>query len=144
MNLYKVIFSHHAPKDSEKGIKALVLAENDEQVYEWIASEPETNEGGNYNSWKDRESYTWDESEECFVDEDGDQADEEWWDEDGNPENFKDRMLRLKGDINDDDVDFSNAYYGVTLYGWELIKENTTIDYSEFIEMGIVFKADKK
>jgi len=32
MNLYKVTFSHHAPKDSEQGIKALILAENDEQV----------------------------------------------------------------------------------------------------------------
>ena len=52
MNLYKVTFSHCAPKDSKQGIKALILAENDEQVYNWIASEPKTNEGSMFNSWK--------------------------------------------------------------------------------------------
>ena len=50
-----------------------------------------------------------------------------------------DRMLRLKGEINDPDADMGDAYYGVTLYGWELIKENVTSDYSELIELDIVF-----
>lgn len=141
MNLYKVTFSHHGPKDSEQGIKALILAENDEQVYNWIASEPNTNEGSMFNSWKDREEYSWNEEKDTFVDKDGDEVEEGWWDEDGTPENFKERMLRLKGEIEDDSVDFSDSYYGITLLAWELIKENTLIDYSELIELGVVFSA---
>ncbi len=86
MNLYKVTFSHHAPKD-------------------------------------------------------GDEVDEGWWDEEGEPENFKERMLRLKGEIEDDSIDFSDSYYGITLLGWELLKENVTTDYSELIELGVVFVA---
>lgn len=141
MNLYKVTFSHHAPKDSEQGIKALILAENDEQVYKWIANEPETNEGSMYNSWKDREQYYWNEENDTFVDKDGDEVDEGWWDEEGNPENFKDRMLRLRGEIEDDSVDFSDSYYGITLLAWEIIKENVSTDYSELTELGVVFNA---
>lgn len=141
MNLYKVTFSHHAPKDSEQGIKALILAENDEQVYNWIASEPRTNEGSMFNSWKDREEYSWNKEKETFVDKDGDEVDGGWWDEEGEPENFKERMLRLNGEIEDDSVDFSDSYYGITLLGWELLKENVTTDYSELIELGVVFVA---
>lgn len=118
MNLYKIIFSHHAPKDSEYGIKAFVLAENDEQVYNWIASNPKTNEGTLYNSWKNKE-------------EEGG-----WWNDEGESETFKERMLRLKGEIEDDSVDFSDSYYGITLLGWELLKEDITTDYSELIELG--------
>ena len=139
------MFSHHAPKDSEQGIKCLLLAENDEQVYNWIASEPEINEEKLYNSWKEKDSYTWDEEDGLFVNEElGEAIDEGWWDEDGNPENFKDRMLRLKGEINDESADFSDSYYGITLLGWELLKENVTIDYLELIELGIVFNVSNK
>jgi len=141
MNLYKVTFSHYAPKDSERGIKSLILAENDEQVYNWIASEPKTNEGSIYNSWKNREEYSWDQEKEMFVDQDGDEVNEGWWDEEGKPENFKERMLRLKGEIEDDSVDFSDSYYGITLFAWELLKENVTSDYLELIELGVLFVA---
>ena len=83
MNLYKVLFSHYAPKDSETGIKALLLANNDEQVYEWIASEPDLIEGSMFNSWKGYEEYKYDPIKEYFVDDDGDEADCGWWDDDG-------------------------------------------------------------
>ncbi len=115
--------------------------ENDEQVYNWIASEPRTNEGSMFNSWKDREEYSWNKEKETFVDKDGDEVDEGWWDEEGEHENFKERMLRLNGEIEDDSVDFSDSYYGITLLGWELLKENVTTDYSELIELGVVFVA---
>jgi hypothetical protein len=141
MNLYKITFTHYAPKDSEQGIKALVLAENDEQVYNWIASEPTTKEGGMYNSWKERENYEWDVEAEAWMDEDGNDANVYWYDENGDLEDFKSRMLRLKGEDNDDEVELNDLYYGETLYGWELLKENTSADYSELIELGIVFNA---
>ena len=97
MNLYKVTFSHHAPKDGEQGIKALILAENDEQVYNWIASEPKINDGSMFNSWKDREEYSWNKEKETFVDKDGDEVDEGWWDEEGEPENQWKNSRRIRG-----------------------------------------------
>ena len=104
MNLYKIVFSHYGPKDSEEGIKTLLLAESDEQVYDWLASEPD----GYSLCWKERME----------------DPDDEWFDENGDPEGYKARMIRLKGEINDDDSDFSDAYYGLTFYGWELVDEN--------------------
>jgi hypothetical protein len=139
MNLYKIIFSHHAPKDSEVGIKCLLLADNDEKVYEWISSEPETKEGTIYNSWEHNEAYIYNDVKEIFEDEDGYESPNHWYDEDSNPEDFKTRMLRLNGEINDEDYDFSDAYYGITLYGWELLKKNVTTDYSELKELGIIY-----
>jgi len=139
MNLYKITFSHHAPKDSEQGIKCLLLAENDEQVYDWIASEPKLNDRSMFNAWKDNEGYKYNEETETFVDKDGDDVDSSWYDEEGKSEIFKVRMLRLKGEINDDDYDFLDAYYGITLFGWELLKEDVKTDYSELKELGIVY-----
>lgn len=141
MNLYKIVFSHHAPKDSEKGMKVLLLAENEEQVYDWIASEPKLEDRTLYNSWKENEGYSYSEEKETFVDEDGEEVDSSWYDEEGNAENFKTRMLRLKGEINDDDYDFTDAYYGITLLGWELLKEDVKTDYSELVELGVAFNA---
>ena len=140
MNLYRILFSHYAPRGGDTGMKALLLAENDEQVYEWIASEPFLKGSKLTNSWKDNEEYSWDEKEGTFVDKDGDVV-SGWYDEDGKPELFKTRMLRMKGQINDEDVDFSDAYYGIKLLGWDLLKEDITTDYSELIELGIAFKA---
>jgi len=113
MNLYKIIFSHHGPKDSEEGIKTLLLAENDEQVYDWLASEPD----GYFLCWKERME----------------DPDDEWFDENGDPEDWKARMIRLKGEINDDDRDFSDAYYGLTFYGWEMIDENVNQDKIDYL-----------
>ena len=46
-------------------------------------------------------------------------------------------LFEICGDINDEDYDFSDAYYGITLYGWELVKENIE-DCSSMIELGVV------
>jgi hypothetical protein len=123
MNLYKIIFSHHSPKDSEYGIKALLLADNDEEVYEWISSEQDFNV-----CWKEKEN-------DCEV---FNIYDDEY--EVIGEENFKEKIVRLNGEINDESVDFSDSYYGITLYGWELLKKDVLTDYSELIELGIVFK----
>jgi len=39
-------------------------------------------------------------------------------------ETFKERMIRLNGEMFDNDIYVSETYYGVTQYGWELVKEN--------------------
>lgn len=142
MNLYKITFTHYSQKDSAIGIKALILANNDEQVYEWLASEPKIGDSGLYNSYREKEPYVWDAEKESFVDEDGDEVDDFWEDENGLPETFKNRMIRLRGEENDKDYELHDLYYGLTLYGWGLLKENTTNDYAELIDLGVVFNAD--
>jgi hypothetical protein len=129
MNIYKIEFLHASPKDREMGLKCLLLAENEEQVYEWIKSEPKIGERSLYNGWADSEE----DNEEFEVYNDN-------YDVIGK-ENFKQKMIRLKGQINDDDYDYSDAYYGITLFGWSLLKENVNTDYSELIELGIVHRA---
>ena len=53
-------------------------------------------------------------------------------------ETFRERMIRIRGELNDEYIDFSDAYYGITLYEWELIKTDIHTDLKEFIELGIV------
>jgi len=128
MNLYKIEFLHASPKDSEIGMKCLLLAENDEQVYEWLKSEPKIGERHLFNNWNDNET----ENEEFNIYDDNYEIIEK--------ENFKQKIIRLKGQMNDDDYDYSDAYYGITLFGWSILKENVTTDYSELIELEIVYR----
>jgi hypothetical protein len=113
MNLYEIMMEHYAPKDSEKGIHTYLAANSDEEVYEWLKSEPILKDG--------RQIYLpWGMSEE-----DG----EEFEIYDNNyevigTETFKDKMIRIKGDMNDEDVELTDLYYGRTLVGWDLVKEN--------------------
>jgi len=114
MNIYKINFSHHAPKGAECGIKCLLLAENDEQVYEWIKQEPEVDGETLYNNWETNEV---DDAE------------------------FKQKIISIKGEMFDDEYDYSDSYYGITLLGWELVKENTLSDYTELFDAGVVYRA---
>lgn len=122
MNLYKIIFSHYSPKDSEIGIKTYLLANNEDDVYNYIDKEY------NYGCWKDQEE----EKYEVFNDD---------YDIIGT-ETFREKIIRIKGDMNDEDYDYSDAFYGITLYGWKLIKENVDFDLSNVIELGIVNKTE--
>ncbi len=127
MNLYRAKFSHYAPKDNQSGTVCLILAETDEQVYEFLKSEPEINGDKFFLSWQDRE----DEEEEKEV-----------LDENYNlirTETIKEYLIRIRGSINDEDQQYDDLYYGLTVVGWELLKEDVKTDYSELIELGQVF-----
>jgi len=124
MNLYAINFTHYAPKDGKEGIITYLVATDDEQVYQYIKSEPEINGSGLYNSYK----YNEEDNETYDI-----------YDDKFNvigTETFKEKMIRLKGEMNDEDADISDAYYGVTHYGWELVKEGISIE-----EMGIIKNA---
>ena len=115
MNLYSIIFSHHAPKGSAEGFKYLLLANNDEEVYDYLSE---------YTTY-------WDDEDEIEI-----------WD-DINRElkitTKKDYLISIKGDYNNEGYDFSDSYYGITLHGWELLKENVNNDdYKELIDFKIV------
>lgn len=111
MNLYTINFEHYSQKDSEQGIYTYLVAQDDDVVYEWIKSEPEVNQSTLYNSYK----YNEDEKTYDIYDDDYNVV---------GVENFKDRMIRLQGEMYDEEVELNDLYYGKTLIGWELIKEN--------------------
>jgi len=117
--LYKIVFSHSAPKDTEYGIKGFFLAHNEEEVYDYIDKE--------FASWKEKE-----EDNEMFpIGDEDDKLDIQ--------ETFRERVMRLKGDINDEYRDFSDVYYGVSFYGWELVAEDVIPeDFSKSTELGII------
>lgn len=132
MNLYKIMFNHYSPKDSERGIIAYLIANSDEEVYEWIKSEPIV-EGRDvnkiYNCWKECE-----EEDEYEI-----------YDDDCNVvgiETFKERMIRLGGEMFDEEADISDSYYGVTQLGWDIHKENIeSNEIDMLLKLKIAYKA---
>ncbi len=120
MNLYRILFSHTCTKDTEIGIKSYLLAKDEKEVYEYIDTKY------NYGCWKDKE-----ECHEKF----------DIYDNEYNvigTQTFKEKIIGLNGEIEDEDYDYADVYYGITLYGWEKVKENIDFDMNEFIDMGIV------
>ena len=111
-NLYKIEFKHFAPKGSERGIKTLILANNDDEIYQYLL-----NDGVFYPE---------------------DYEDKKFEDNAGKSETFKERMIRIKGLLNDENYEITDTYYGVTLIGWSLVKENVETDYSELLELGLM------
>ncbi len=114
MNLYKIKFAHYSKKSEEDGIKTYIIADNEIEVYEYIQN--------NYSAlWKDRELYK---DEYTYFNKETKKEEIEY---------HRERMLRFKGDINDPDVSWDDLYYGKTLYGWELIKENINSDLKNIL-----------
>ena len=115
MNIYEIMLEHYAQRGSEKGIFTYLAAQSDEEVYEWLKSDPTLrDERSLYTSYKDNEN-----DEKVFEIYDNNY-------EVVGEETFKERMIRLKGDLYDEDADFSDLYYGKTLIGWKLAKEDVT------------------
>jgi len=116
MNVYSIDVIHHAPKGSHQSIQGYVLAENDEQVYDYIKSEPKIDDIKLYNSWEVYENV---ESNEYRED-------------------FKKEMLEVGGELYTD-YDVTDAYYGREFYGWTLLQENVNINLLEYaIKIGLI------
>ena len=115
MKLYRVWKRHFSPKDCEESIECFLVAQNDNDAYDWI------DEHQNFGMWKDRN-------------EDDDLYD--LYDEDYNvigQESYKERMLRTKGEFFDPDAEADDLYYGVTHYGWEEV--DSSKDLIEEVEV---------
>lgn len=93
MNLYSIDFIHFSPKDSETGIKGLLISESDEEVYNYISKK--------YADWD-------------YNEEDDDE--------------FRERTIEVRGEMNDEYYEPTDLYYGAIAYGWTLIKEDITDD----------------
>ena len=95
MNLYREVFIHAAPKDFKKGIEGYFLAENDEEVYE--------------KHFKSSFSIL-----DYLVEEDYFSAEE-----------IKKSIIEARGELTHPNNEglWVDLYYGLTLKGWELVKE---------------------
>lgn len=114
-NLYRINVLHAAPKDSWTNVETYLLAPNEEAVAEFINKEYQ------YGHWFDDE----------FPDEEDrdDDWESEWQIPDPNgeedydtiPVTKREYIMHFKGMLEDED--FSDAYYGITKYGWEYVAE---------------------
>jgi len=118
MNLYRIDFEHYSQKDSEGGFKEYVLAETNEQVYHYVDKEY------CYDMMEDK-------SNDKYTD---------WVEDYPEYKTYKEKMMVVKGRLNDDDFDeYDDLYYGLTLYGWKLIKSNVNLStFALAIELNVM------
>ncbi|RPK31751.1 hypothetical protein [Paenibacillus xylanexedens] len=122
MNLYKIKFEHFAPKGSKAGIVTYLIATSDEAVYEWMKLDKSIDDNSICTGYVYHE-----EDEEIF----------DVYDSEYNvigQESFKEKTIRLRGEIHDEEADVSDAYYGVTLYGWDLVTEEVSLGTIEKVK----------
>lgn len=103
--LFKLTVAHFAPRDRQDAIKGYAIANNERQVLQGLIDDG------------------------CIYPEDDVEVLEEIWDWDDDDEracnevvakeSFLEKMLRIRGKLNDEHLDTSDAYYGVTAYGWD-------------------------
>lgn len=136
MNIYRILTAHYAPKDSHTSMMGFVLANNDEQVFNWINTDPTIHDKRIFGS-EDTDK----------LNDDNDGYGYEIKDENYNTiqkiMNYKDYLIHVGGLINSEYEEYEDLYYGKTLYGWEIFKENIGNDVSyQFVntslEIGLI------
>lgn len=98
MDLYKLTVLHGGPKSSCTATLRYLLAESDEEVYDYLCGKA-----------------NWDVYYDQYL-EDKLENPEDYADFDKSP---KDIIIKNRGDLEDDKWD--DAYYGIWKYGWEKI-----------------------
>lgn len=125
MNLYKLTFTHYAPKDSETGIIDYLLANNDDEVYDYIST--------NHAFWIDNENY----EKEYYENYDEEEYGFKHSDENGNKETFRQNVIRNRSDNEANEP--HDTYYGFKNHGWELLHENISpLNLAGAIILGII------
>lgn len=119
MKLYTVRIRHCGPKDCKESIIGYFVAENDSAIMNYIDKELL---GG---IWKDRN----DEDGLCEI-----------LDENYNvigTETYSEKMIRIRGEFNNSDADYSEAYYGITHYGWDEGKHISDEEVNVLVNLGV-------
>lgn len=106
MNLYQIMTNHYAPKDSHKAIWCYLIASSNEEVYEWLKSEPKLDEelGRLFLCWADWE-----------IDDDEGITGEV---------SFKQQMIKLQDEEETDKADYDDLFYGKTFVSWKKLCVN--------------------
>jgi len=103
MKLYTITLTHYSPKDAKSGIDCLLIAENDEQVYEWLKA----NRASSYK----------------YAEQDNDlydiRSDQYPWDLIKANLTFKEKIIYWRGCSNDPDTELDDLYYGRTTWSWD-------------------------
>lgn len=89
-HLYRLLIEHVGPKDLVTAIVGYVIADNEEQLYDYVISAEASNDFSIFVGWE---------------------------------EDDKEKILKLKGDIHDDDREYNDAFYGISYYGWDDLGE---------------------
>lgn len=106
MNLYSLKFEHYSQKDSKIGNLAYIVADNSECIYDYMTNGMVEEIEGHYSINID----------DCETNEE-----------------HKKRIIEIGGDMYDEEYMLEDLYYGLTLYGWKLLKEN--IQESDLISL---------
>lgn len=116
MNLYMITTTYYAQKGSHDSMLGHILAENDEQVYEYLKKDQKLNGFDIYTGWETEEE----DIEESYEE----KCEEYYWLEEGRT--FKDIVIENLGDDCEELQTYDDLYHGLSCYGWKLVKENAT------------------
>jgi hypothetical protein len=125
MKLYKILMRHCAPKDCAESFVGFRVEKPDKDVMEFIDKTLQ------YGLWKGRED---DREDPIPVYDDN-------WNQIGT-ETYLEKMLRVGGELFDEDASYDDAYYGVTHYGWEDCGEVSDQDIEVLQRLSILFKSE--
>jgi hypothetical protein len=114
MKLYTVTLIHRSPKDSESGIDCFLIANNEEQVYDWLRDNRCT-------GYKDQEKG----SESYDI-----ESPVSPWNTIRSGLTFQEKIIYYRGCANDPDTDYEDLYYGQTNWSWNEGQELTEADLS--------------
>lgn len=115
-HLYRIKFDHVAPKDHKEGTETFALADDEATIFERVDKEY------NYDSWSE------DDDEHVIYDDDYQEI---------GTETRRERVMRLRGQIGDEDNDYSDAYYGITDWGWDEGVEISDEDAATLLRLGL-------
>ena len=112
MNLYQVMVNHYAPKGSQKGIAFFVVANSNEEVFDYLLQHDriECKHGSYWNCWQDIRDDIMDEEDEEIED------------------LFKEEMLEHCDEECTTRANYDDLYYGRSYLSWKLIKEDAKPD----------------
>ena len=125
--LYRIKVLHGGPKSSHTATETFLVAESDEQVANWIEKEKQH---GHW--WTPYSPVDPEEEPETRYDSDADQDIP-----------FYDYILKNRGDLEDEEG-WSDAYYGVTKWGWEEVETASAADVETLTRLGIALLANNQ
>lgn len=135
MNLYKIKFTHYSPKDSKEGIFCFLLASNGEEVYEWMKNNDCKVEG-----YEPCNFYFDDHEQNYDINYEGEPFEWSSMDYKQYSGTYKEMVIYFQGEDHPYQ-EYTDLFYGKTIYGWECLEIDTTKDYSPLIDLELCFVA---
>lgn len=128
MKLYKIEMLTVAPKNNWTNIYGYAVFDTVDELYDYLYKKA---------YWEDKE----------INDETGENEDKIYtlYDEDYNKigtESFKERMLRICGEANDEDLPWEDLYYGMSNYSWVDMGDITDDEIKTLTKLKILIEAE--